>query len=218
MENTNEIDELNESNMLVIGITGGIGSGKSTVAELIKNYGYIVISTDDMAKEIMANNKIVKEKLIEQFGNVIYFDDGTLNKTALTDLVFGDGKNSTDNLQELNQIVHPAVIDEMINQTQVFEQSGEKIIFIESALIFEAELDEGFDFIVVVDCPEDISIQRIQAKTDWTVEQIKRRMNEQMPRMEKSRNADFVIDNKFSIDELKTAVDFVVGVISKLIS
>ena len=110
--------------MLVIGITGGIGSGKSSVAKIIQEAGYKVISTDDKAKEIMVTDLNVKQKLIEAFGDESFLFDGTLNKSYISSQVFGETEIHQKNLIKLNSITHPTVIEFMINQVKFAEEIG----------------------------------------------------------------------------------------------
>jgi dephospho-CoA kinase len=202
--------------MVVVGITGGIGSGKSTAADIIKKEGYNVVSTDDMAKELMVGNQDLKKKLVKEFGEDIYNGNGQLNRSLLASRVFGETAAHKKSLNTLNSIVHPFVIDEMIEIVKDYEEKGEDLLFIESALIYEAELEEGFDYIIVVDTPDDLAVGRASQKSGTSPEKIRHRMNEQMSRQEKSRNADFVIDNSGSINELKKAVDLILSIIKSL--
>ena len=140
--------------MKVVGITGGIGTGKTTLAKIIENLGYKVIYTDLLAKKIMTENPEIKKKIIDAFGEMSYQIDGSINNKYIADIVFGENGGQNDKLNTLNRIVHPAVIEEMINETEKLEQNGEEIVFIESARIYELNLQEGFDFIIVVDSKE----------------------------------------------------------------
>jgi len=198
---------------IVIGITGGIGCGKSAVAEIIKNLGYQCLSTDDMAKELMNSSVELKNNLIQEFGNDIYFPNGKLNIDILSYIVFGSGVEAHDKLLKLNQIVHPMVIDKMLEETDKLEAEGYSHIFIESALIYEAGLEDGFDFVIVIDTTEEIAIERVLRKTSQTIEQIKNRMNEQISNEEKRKLADFVINNNATIEDLRQAVEFLLNII-----
>jgi dephospho-CoA kinase len=202
--------------MVVVGITGGIGSGKSTAADIIKDEGYNIVSTDDMAKELMVSNQELKKKLVKEFGQDVYDGNGQLNRSLLASRVFGETAEQKKSLNALNSIVHPFVIDEMIEVVKEYEEKGENLLFIESALIYEAELEDGFDYIIVVDTPDDIAIERAAQKSGQPAEKIRHRLNEQMSREEKRKNADFVIDNSRSVKELKKAVDLILNIIKSL--
>ncbi len=208
--------ETNKNHTLVIGITGGIGSGKTTVAKIIADNGFIVISTDDKAKELMTDNLEVMKKIIEVFGGEVYLPDGSLNSPFLSSMVFGTDKNSKRNLEKLNSIVHPPVIDFMIEEVKRLEEAGEPFVFIESALIFEAGLEEGFDYIIVVDADEEYSVERVSEKTGMSPEEVRMRIEMQMSRDEKKGLADFVIENNGTEVELASSVKSLINIIKYL--
>ncbi len=201
---------------VVVAITGGIGTGKSTVAGLIESMGYPVISSDNEAKLLMVRDAGIREKLIKEFGPDFYSPGGEVNGSYVSGLVFGPDKESCKRLDKLNSIVHPAVIENMIKSVEMLEENGEKLIFVESALTFEAGLEDGFDYIVVIDAPEDICIDRVKTRSGLTEEQIRQRMASQIPQKEKVNNADFVIDNSGTPDKLKQAVDFAMMVLKSV--
>jgi dephospho-CoA kinase len=205
-----------ESATIVIGITGGIGSGKTTVSKIIAEEGYIVISTDDKAKEMMTDNFEVMKKIIDEFGVEAYLPDGSLNSAFLSNLVFGADEVSARNLEKLNAIVHPPVIDFMIEEVKKYEEVGEPLVFIESALIYEAGLDEGFDYIIVVDTDEEFSVGRVAERTGMTHDEVKMRISMQMPREEKKRLADFAIENNGTHDEIVQSVKSLLNIIKYL--
>ncbi|MBM2816454.1 MAG: dephospho-CoA kinase [Ignavibacteria bacterium] len=208
---------MNKSNQIfVIGITGGIGSGKSTVAGLIAKRGYLVISTDELAKEVMLNDSEVKLKLESCFGKKIYSDDGKLNPGELSQLVFNPDDVKFSALNKLNAIVHPKVIDAMTEVIESKEQSGERIIFVESALIYEAEIDEGFDCIIVVDSLVKNCIQRTIARSGLTKDEVLLRMKSQISLEEKRLAADFVIENNSTMEDLSGSVDFILNIILEM--
>lgn len=197
----------------VVAITGGIGTGKSKVAELISNYGLKVIKTDDLAKDVMTNNQKVVDNIIDVFGRECYSNDYELNTAFLAMQVFGDENHPVDNLHKLNQIVHPIVIQKMMDMVEEYENAGEKLIFVESALVYEVNLEEGFDYIVVVSAKEDIVIDRLLSSRKTDTEKIKSVMSKQISNEEKIAVADFVIDNNGSIENLTESVDFIVSVL-----
>lgn len=202
--------------MIVIGITGGIGSGKTSAAKLFSEKGYKVIFTDERAKMLMQTSPTIKRKLTSIFGESAYAKDGTLNREYLAEKVFGDNPSSKENLRKLNSIVHPEVIADMLSETERLEQAGEKLVFIESALIYEAALEDGFDYIIVVDSPEEMCISRTVARSGITADQVKGRMNEQIHINEKKAHAEFVIDNSGTFQDLQKAVDFLLPILEIL--
>ncbi|MCL5990795.1 MAG: dephospho-CoA kinase [Bacteroidetes bacterium] len=201
---------------IVIGITGGIGCGKTTVTNFISELGYIVISTDEKAKELMVSDFNIKNKIFRAFGSESYNSDGSLNSQFISDLVFGKTSEHKKNLALLNSIVHPPVIDYIIEEVQKYEEKGEPLVFIESALIYEAELEEGFDYVIVVDSREENAIKRITKRTGMTEELARLRMKLQNSQQEKTSLADFVIENNGTIEDLKKSVTTLMNILKNL--
>ena len=198
--------------MKTIGITGNIGSGKSSVAKIIADKGYRVIFSD-----LMLSNKKIQNKLIERFGKEIYIEfpesQKILNVDLLSELTFGDNSSAKENLSELNKIVHPEVIDYIENKLNKLEEEGVEICFVESALIYEANLEEAFDFIIVVHSEPETSYNRIKNRNFFSEKKFNAIENEQIPRSEKKKLADFVILNEGSIEELKKATEFILNIL-----
>jgi len=201
---------------LCIGLTGNFLSGKTTVANILSSMGYKVISTDILAKEIMNSNQTVKKNIIEKFGKDAYTVSGELNNQYLSDMVFSDTVECNKDIETLDLIVHPPVIEEMIRLADNYEEGGEKIVFVESALIFEAELDEGFDYIINIAAPLESILKRAELR-GFTREQALHRLSRQMSPDEKSRFSDFTIENKGSRDELKNSTEFIVNLLKNII-
>lgn len=202
-------------NLVVIGITGGIGSGKTQAANIFESEGYPVIYTDDLAKEIMDNNELIQNALCDVFGDSIC-SNGIIDKKNLASIVFGESDKSSSELKKLNQIVHPAVIDEMMTRIQKAGESGIELIFVESALIYEIGLDAGFDYVIVINAGEQIRIDRTLKRGGLNEEQIRKRMSEQISMEEKIKRADFSIDNNGDLDDLKRAVVFLMPILASL--
>jgi dephospho-CoA kinase len=209
-------DMENLDNAIVVAITGGIGSGKTSAARLIEEAGFPVIYTDELAKEIMNSNSIIKKKITDSFGENSYNADGEVNNQYMASIVFDEGEKAKNMLEKLNMIVHPPVIDAMIENIEKLIEKGHKLIFVESALIFEASLDEGFDYIITVDTPIDIIFNRFEEK-GITKQQIENRMREQLTTQFKKETADFVIENKGTKEELKNAVIFVLNILKEIV-
>lgn len=196
----------------VIAITGGIGSGKSSIAHHYANKGYPVIYTDILAKEIMMHDNNVMEKLIETFGESIYSEGKILNSNYLSKITFGE-EGSKENIQKLNQIVHPVVIEKMMYEIELLVEAGHEIIFVESALIYEAGLDEGFDYIIVVDADEDKRFLWSQKNMKLSEYEFRKRNSEQISTEVKKNLADFVIENKGNISEMLNSADFILELV-----
>lgn len=192
----------------VIGITGSIGSGKTIVAKYIESLGNKVIYTDRLAKEIMSNDKSIKSRIIKLFGAEAYISDNP-NTAFIAAKVFGDSEENIANMDMLNAIVHPAVIDQMLELTEKYEAEEVPFVFIESALIFELDLEEGFDYIITVNSPAEQCIARVMKRDSIDKEAAEKRLLSQMAPEQKRGLADFVIDNKGTIEDLKKATDLI---------
>jgi len=192
--------------MIVVGLTGGIGSGKSTVARMFQNLGVPVYFADNEAKRIMHESAEVKKKLLLTFGAET-FDKGSLNTVYLAKMVFND----KDKLGQLNAIVHPAVEADFRNW--VSKQSVGLVIQ-ENPLIFEKNSQNRYDKIILVMTPLEEKMERLKLRDRATENEIKDRMKNQMKDEEKAGLADFVIVN----NELKETEKEVFRVYQKLVS
>ena len=145
-------------NKLKIGITGGIGSGKSTVSNLFEEAGYFVIRADDLAKDILISDPEVKKNVIDAFGDEVYKDD-SLNKEFLAAKVF----SNEENVEKINSIVHPPTIKQILHLiTEELEKKD--LVFVEAALILESSLDVILDYVLLVTAENDIRINRVLEK------------------------------------------------------
>lgn len=201
--------------MVLVGITGGIGSGKSTVSQILRERGWTVYASDATAKELMATDPDVRSELADTFGEQVLTPNG-VNAPYLASLVFGPDPAHGERLARLNGIVHPRVLDVHMKAIQDEERRGTKMVAIESALIYEIDLEEGFDYMVVVDAPHDACITRVLERSKLTREDVERRMAEQIPMEEKRGLADFVIDNSGNLDDLKGATQTVAMLIEAM--
>ncbi len=194
--------------MKLVGITGGIGTGKSTVAGILQKRGWTVYESDATSKELMATDGELRAELAAHFGSEVLTTNG-VNATVLAQLVFGPSAEHQERLNTLNRLVHPRVLQAHMDAIAHEHESGTPIVAIASALLFEAELEEGFDWVIVVDAPEELCIQRVVARQNLAPEEVRRRMERQMPMEQKRGLADFVIENAGTPEELQNATDLV---------
>ena len=173
--------------MKIIGLTGGIGSGKTTIANMFKNLGIPVYFADDEAKKLMTNSESIRKKIINNFGTEAYIN-GKLNRKYLADNVF----NNKANLSIINKIVHPEV--ETHFKSWVENQKG-SIAIQESALIFENKKQKEYDIIITVTAPVQERIQRLANRDNFSKDQIIGRMKHQMDDEFKIKNSNYVIHN-----------------------
>lgn len=192
--------------MLKVGLTGGIGSGKSTVAKVFEVLGIPVYYADDAAKRLMNQDDDVKRTIQKQFGDAVYTND-VLNKKQLADIVF----NNPEKLQQLNKIIHPATIKDaerwMQNQTAPYAIK-------EAALIFESGAQEHLDYVIGVTAPAPLRIQRTMHRDNVTREEVMARMDKQLDESVKMKLCDFILVN----DEQEMLLPQVLHLHNKLLS
>ncbi len=174
--------------MIKIGITGGIGSGKSVVSHLLQIMGIPVYISDDEAKRLTLTDSLIRKELIQLLGEDTY-KNGTLNKTHIANYLF----QAPENAQKINNIIHPRVKDDFKNWAG--KQSGKEIVAIESAILIEAGFMEDVDKVIMVYAPIETRITRAIARDHTTREAILKRINNQMDDEQKKEMADFVIVN-----------------------
>lgn len=172
---------------MVIGLTGGIGSGKSIVAKLFELLGCAVFNSDRVAKEVYFEAE-VRPEIIKLLGQEAYLNDQALNKNYISSKIFSD----TLLLQQLNGIIHPAVIRKF--KTFVGRHSG-KLVIKETALLFETHLEKEVDQIIVVAADDTIRIKRVMARDGLEKESVQKKIQSQLSQEEKIKGADFVIYN-----------------------
>lgn len=191
--------------MLRIGLTGGIGSGKSTVARIFKVLGIPVYDADTASKKLMNEDAEMKKNLIRAFGDETYMD-GQLDRSFLSAAVF----NHPEKLALLNSIVHPATI----SHATLWMQSQEAPYVIkEAALIFESGSNKNLDYVIGVHAPLDLRIHRTMARDNTSAEKVQARMNNQMNEEDKMALCDFIIKN----DEEHFLMEQVLGLHEKII-
>ncbi len=183
--------------MKIIGLTGGIGSGKSTVAKMFKQLGVSIYIADDEAKNMMNGDTVLKNQIIDLFGDQSYMN-GKLNRPYIADIVFNDKSKLT----ALNTIVHPAVAQHFMLWKS--KQSGDYVIK-EAAILFENGGHKQCDYTILVCAPLEIRIQRVLDRDNSTREQVLSRTNNQWDDSEKIPLADFVINN-VNIEKTKAKV------------
>ncbi len=185
---TNERD----NSMKIIGITGGIGSGKSTVCRLFAEYGIAIYEADSRAKAVIAQNEALMLAIKKQFGENAYLPDGTYHRKYIADIVF----QQPEKLAQLNALVHPAVRQDFIDwfaEKQI--NYSHTFVLKEAAILYEAGTDKDCDAVITVYAPKNIRIQRIIKRDDISIPEIRSRMQRQWADAKKMQKADFVIYN-----------------------
>ncbi|MBK9248704.1 MAG: dephospho-CoA kinase [Ignavibacteria bacterium] len=205
-----------EHKAVLIGLTGGIGSGKSTVSNLFVKSGFTVLNADDIALEIMEGNPEVRDKLYKMFSSLVFNDDRTINRNYLAERVFGITQEHRKALKELNNLVHPHVLDELLERAEELASNGERCIMIEIPLLYEIGLEDAFDYVILVVASEKNRIERVIKRSNISEEQVKARMAEQVIPDQIKGYADFVIENNESLEKLQQSVEFLSQIIPHL--
>ena len=194
--------------MKVIGLTGNIGSGKSTVAQFFRELGAAVIDADSVAREVVEPGRPALVELTEAFGENILNADGRLNRGLVADIVFNDDKKR----EILNGIIHPAIYNEITGDIQKYRNEGAGIVIIEAALIIEKKgLLKLIDKLIVVSVNEETQVERLLGRGDLSREQISARIKSQSSNEEKVRHADYVIDNNSGLEKTREQVQQILG-------
>jgi len=180
-----------------IGITGSIGSGKSTVSNLLRARGFTVLDADEVAREVSSQTDTLLE-VVQAFGPEYVTQNG-LNRPLLAQQVFGDKVQ----LERLNGIIHPRVRARM---AQLEREAEGRAVFQDIPLLFENALEHGFDATLVVDAPVELRLERVRARSQLTPEQFWAREHSQMPPSEKRARADWVIENTGTLNQLEREV------------
>ncbi len=197
---------------LKIAVTGGIGAGKSEVCRIISDSGYKVIHADDIAKDILRTDPDVKKKVISLFGEESYLEND-INRDYLSAVVFND----PENVAKINSVIHPVTLLK-INESVEKEFINKDIVFVESALIFEAAREDNYDYILLVVADEAKRIERILGKGKLSLKEITGRMKNQFSDEIKSKRADFIIYNNEGLDELADKTKFYINLFEALAS
>ena len=188
------------NNPLVVAVTGGIGSGQTTVSKLFGKWGAKVINADLKAKEIMQKDREIRKALKQTFGNNVFFRNGKLNTRLLAELAFKDELHT----QKLNQIVHPRMVSYIVEEMEEARFSKRyPMVVIDAALVYEINIEQLFDAIVVVYAPIDERYRRVRQRDGMSKQEFFSRVDRQIPLEEKRKWADFVIDNSGSFEELE---------------
>jgi dephospho-CoA kinase len=185
---------------VVIGLTGGIASGKSTVSKMFREKGIRVVDADQIAREVVEVGKPAYQKIVETFGEEILQADQTINREKLGALIFADEKKR----EQLNQIVHPAIRKEMLKQSQEEKEKHAKVVVLDIPLLFESNLTHLVDKTILVYVDEETQLKRLMKRNDLSEKDAKLRISSQLPLKEKIRLSDEVINNNGSIEETQT--------------
>ncbi|MDV7699065.1 dephospho-CoA kinase [Chryseobacterium soli] len=187
----------------IIGLTGGIGSGKTTVAHYIEEFGFPVYYSDDRAKTIVNDNEDLKAKIKELLGEESYDENGIYNRKWVAEKVFND----KDMLHQLNEIIHPAV---RIDFEEWVQKQTKYLVFKETALLFELKLNRQCYKSLLVTAEDNIRIKRVMDRDHKTYREVEAVMEKQMPEKDKLKMADCVIYNNTNLEDLKEQTELMI--------
>lgn len=184
---------------IIVGLTGGIASGKSTVAKMLKELKIPVIDADIAAREVVEIGEDAYRKIVEHFGAEVLHEDQTINREKLGEIVF----NNKEEREVLNQIVHPAVRQRMLRQKDTYLDEGHSAIVMDIPLLFESNLTHMVDKVILVYVDEGVQRKRLMERNHLSEQEANSRITSQMPLNDKVSLADAVINNNGTINETK---------------
>jgi dephospho-CoA kinase len=193
--------------MDVYGLTGGIGSGKSTVAALLEEYGVPVVSADELSRIVVAPGSEGLQDVVRLFGPQVLDERGELDRRKMAAIVFYNPHQR----KELEQILHPRIRDRFEQVLDALEKAGHEVAVYEVPLLFEKNLQGEMKAVILVSADEDVRIARVQGRDDVTETEVRARIAAQMDEQTKRRKADYIIDNNGSMDELRREVEFMLA-------
>jgi len=183
-----------------VGLTGGIGSGKSTVAQLLVDQGAVLVDADRIVRELQEPGQAVYAAMVAHFGDGIVAEDASLNRPAIAEIVFNDA----DRLKELNDIVHPAVTDVVVERLAALAET-DSIVVQDIPLLVESGRT-GFSGVIVVDCPADVAVERLVSHRGFSEEDARARIASQASREDRLAIADRVVDNSGDLVHLEAQI------------
>lgn len=182
-----------------IGITGSIGTGKSTVSQFLRDEGYEVVDADKIAQAQLQKSSAGYQKIIKYFGDEVLNSQKEIDRKKLAEKVF----NNKANLHQLEAIVHPLVQAEVEGLKSLFQKRGDRVAFYDVPLLFEKNLQDKFDDILLVASDPQVQLERIKKRNSWTDEEIKKRLSLQIPLIEKIQKCQYIIYNNHDLERLK---------------
>ena len=196
---------------MILGLTGSIASGKSTVSKMICEFGIPIVDADVIAKQVVEVGQVAYQKIVETFGPEILFENEEINRPALGAIIF----NNPERREELNKIVHPEVRKVMLQQSKRLLDEGHRIVILDIPLLFESKLTSLVEKTIVVYVDEENQIKRLMKRNNLSEEEAMARIKSQIPISEKVKLADYVIDNNDTIEytnkQVKALITKIIG-------
>lgn len=189
--------------MVVIGLAGGIGTGKSEVSRILKELGAIVLDADKYGHEVYLPNTDGLQEIVSTFGEDVLLPTGEVDRRALGGKVFGN----PEAMAKLNAIAWPRIRQKMIDGISEQQLAGAQVVVLDAAVLIEAEWTDLADEVWISTAPEAAVIQRLKDRNNLTEEQVRARMSSQMPTEEKAKYADVIVNNDGGLDDLRNKVE-----------
>lgn len=186
----------------IIGLTGGIATGKSTVARFLREFGVVVIDADELARRVVEPGQPALEEIVDAFGPEVLAEDGTLDRNRLGEKVFRDDEARTT----LENITHPRIAEAMFKRAEEAFHEGHRWVVYDAALLVETGTHRMLAALIVVDCSPTTQLKRLMGREEIDEEAARRRIDAQMPLDEKRQIADYIIDNDGSLEETRRQV------------
>ncbi|MGP4071318.1 dephospho-CoA kinase [Piscibacillus sp. B03] len=184
---------------VIIGLTGSIATGKSTVSKMFKEWEIPVVDADQIARNVVEPGEPAYNKIVKHFGEKVLYDNGTLNRKKLGEIVFGDEEER----KTLNGFIHPEIRKEMIRQREEYVAAGESAVVLDIPLLFENKLFDYVDKVLVVYVDPDTQLERLMERDETGQEEALSRIQSQISITEKKDRADAIIDNTGSVEKSK---------------
>ncbi|CCQ93605.1 Dephospho-CoA kinase [[Clostridium] ultunense Esp] len=194
---------MGSENAMIIGLTGGIATGKSTVSALLASRGAYLIDSDQIARQVVERGEPAYEEIVKHFGKQVLLPDGQIDRKELGRIVFANPEERAI----LEKITHPHIFREIKKRIEVAKAEGKKLIFLDVPLLFETGLDRQVDLTLLIDTDERIQLERLIKRDQLSREEAERRIEAQMPMGEKRKKADYILSNRGSIKELEEEVE-----------
>ncbi|MEG2018153.1 MAG: dephospho-CoA kinase [Clostridium sp.] len=192
--------------MLKVGLTGGIGCGKSTVSSMIKNQGIPVIDADMISRQVLLTHPKILLKIKETFGEKFFDEKGNFLRRKMGELIF----SNEDKKKAYEAILMPYILKDIFEEIDEYDNMGEKICVLDAPTLIENNLHEEMDFVIVVVIMKELQISRVMARDDFTRDEAIKRINNQMSTEEKVKYADYLIDNGDTLEYTKFQVDSII--------
>jgi dephospho-CoA kinase len=206
---------MNKTNkkILKVAVTGGAGSGKTSVCNRLKELGVKVISADEMAREAVAPGSTAFKKIVHYFGNTILLSDGTLNRKKLRKMITDD----SDVRLAMERFIHHEIAKLILKNVVFAEKEGSRMVVIEVPLLFELDMKEKFDWVVVVSADKELRVKRLMERDQTSRDEAMHLIDVQMPEKEKINRADYVVRNEGSMEKLVESVDILFNNLNNII-